>query len=58
MKTLQKYAKLSVKGPPNVAMPAQPQFEKNACEYVNMYSDINFKQYRIIVLFMCCNIFT
>lgn len=49
MKTLQKYAKLSVKGPPNVALPAQPQFEKNACEYVNMYSDINFKQYRIIV---------
>lgn len=28
MKTLQKYAKLSVKGPPNVALPAQPQFEK------------------------------
>lgn len=49
MKTLQKYAKLSVKGPPNVALPAQPQFEQNAGKYVNIYSAINFKQYRIIV---------
>lgn len=49
MKTLQKYAKLSVKGPPNVAVPEQPQFETNACKFVNIYNAINFKQYRIIV---------